>query len=105
MDQLREIVDVAIHRIVAVRRPLAIAVAAQVGRNDVPVGAQGLSHGVPVAAMVATAMHEQQRRRVRVTPLHEVQALALGEKRLRRWSGQIGRHIGVSITNDPGRLP
>ena len=77
MNQLREIVNVAIHRIVAFSRPLAIAVTTQVGRDNVPVGTQGLGDGVPVAAMVTPAMDQYQWRRVPIAPLNIMQAQAL----------------------------
>ena len=37
MDQLRQVIDVGRHRIVAVGRPLAVAVTPQIGRQNMPV--------------------------------------------------------------------
>ena len=59
VDELGEVVDVAGHRVAAVGGPLAVAVAAQVGRDDVPVVPQGRRRPVPVATVVAPAVHEQ----------------------------------------------
>jgi hypothetical protein len=58
-------------------------VAAQVGGDDVVVAAQVLGHPVPVAAVVAPAVHQDQRRRAGIAPVDVVQPQALGDERLR----------------------
>ena len=83
VDELGEVVDVAGHRVAAVGRPLAVAVAAQVGRDDVPVVPQRRRRPVPVPAVVAPAVEQEQRRLVRIAPVHVVQPEALGEVRVR----------------------
>jgi hypothetical protein len=78
MNELGEVVDVARHGVAAVPRPLAVAMPAQIGRNDVPAVAQPLRHPVPVAGMVAAAMDQHQRRRLRVAPVEIVKTKTLG---------------------------
>lgn len=96
MDELGEVVDVAGHGVAAVGRPLAVPVAAQIGRDDVPVMAQRLGDPIPVPAMVPAAMKEEQRRRAGVAPIHVVQAQPLGEIDPRGRAGHIGGrcHVG-----------
>src|SRR3546814_1943819 len=62
VDELRDVADIVRHRIDAALDPFGIAVSAQVGGDDVPVVAQPLRHPVPVAAMIAPAVNQQQRR-------------------------------------------
>jgi len=50
MHNLRKIVDIARHGIVARSGPRGIAIAAQIGRDDVIVVAERLRHPVPVSA-------------------------------------------------------
>ena len=92
MDQLREVVDVGGHRIAAVRRPLAVAMTAQIGREDVPVATQRRGDPVPVAAMIPPAMDEQQRRRARISPIDIVQPQPLREINARGRSGAVEGH-------------
>ena len=97
IDQLREVVDVAGHGVGAGRRPLAIAMAAQVGRDDVPVVAQPLRHPVPIAAMVLAAVQQDQRRRVRVAPVDVMQPQPLREIDPRGGAGGfLLRHGGIA---------
>src|SRR5581483_11598169 len=91
VDQLGQVVDVALHVVVAVRGPLAVAVPAQIGGDDVPVGAQGRRDPVPVAAVITPAVNQEQRRLVRVPPVDVVQAQALGEERVRGGTGHRAR--------------
>src|SRR6185312_17359635 len=56
MDQLREVIEVIRHCVMARGGPGGIAVAAQVRGDDVIVVAQGRGDPVPVAAMVPPAM-------------------------------------------------
>src|SRR3546814_7960005 len=60
MDQLREVIDEAVHVVIAVRRPGAVAMPAQVGGDDMITALQLFGDPVPVAAMVAAAVDEQQ---------------------------------------------
>ena len=91
MDELGQVVDVARHRVVAGRRPGGIAMPAQVGGDDVVFVAQCGGHPVPVAAVVAPAMQQQQRRRGRVAPVHVVQPQPLREIDAGRWDRQRSR--------------
>src|SRR5205823_1167564 len=65
--------------IIAVGRPLAVAMAAQVRRQDMPVLAQRIGNPVPVAAVVAPTMDEEQRRPCRIAPIDIMQAKPLRE--------------------------
>src|SRR2546428_8826281 len=64
VDELGEVVDVAGHRVAAVGGPLAVAVAAKSGRDDVPGLAPRPRRPGPVATVGAPALHDHQRRRV-----------------------------------------
>ena len=86
IDQLREVVDVVRHCVMAGIRPLRVAMPAQIGCDDVILVRQRPRDPVPVAAMVAPAVDQQQRRRVRVPPIHVMQAQALREEHPRGWS-------------------
>src|SRR5215510_6836998 len=77
MDQLRKVVDVARHGVAAVGRPLAVPVAPEIRRDDVPVVPEGLRRPVPVPAMIASAVHEEEGWLVGVAPVDVVQAQAL----------------------------
>jgi hypothetical protein len=87
MDELREIVDVADHIVGAGARPCAVAVAAQIRRDHVPASTQALRHPIPVAAMVAPAVQQDERRRGAVAPVDVVEAQALREEDPRRGAG------------------
>ena len=63
LEQLRHVEDVVDHGVLPAARPLRIAVAAQVGGDDVELLAQFLRHPVPVAAVVPAAVDEHHRRR------------------------------------------
>ncbi len=82
VDELREVVDVAGHRVAAVRRPLAVAMPPQVGRDDVPVLPERLRRPVPAAAVIPATMDQEERRLLRMAPVHVVKAQALGEVRV-----------------------
>src|SRR6266478_876970 len=77
MNELGEIVDKTRHGVAAVLRPLAVAMPAQIGRDDVPAVAKPLHHPVPAARMIAAAMDQHQRRRVRIAPIEIMQTQAL----------------------------
>src|SRR5262249_16444524 len=97
MDELGEIVDVARHVVIAVGRPLAVAVTAQVGRDDVPLVPQPRGDPIPVAAMIAPAVEQDQRRRPRIAPVDVMQAQTLGEIDPRGGTGGfVVDHMGES---------
>src|SRR5262245_24607155 len=98
MDELVEIVDVFGHRVAAVGGPLTVAVAAKIGRDDVPVVAQRLCGPVPVATVIAPTVKEQQRWLRRVAPVDVMQAQTLREERVRvhRAARYHGAHAGGS---------
>ena len=80
VNQLGKVIDEGVGFIIAVRRPGAIAVAAQIGGNDVPIFCQLFSHPIPAAAVIAPAVLEDQRRRVAIAPIDIVQAQALRDE-------------------------
>src|SRR3546814_18862954 len=59
----------SVHVILPIGRPGAVAMAAQVGRDDMIAVRQSFGDPVPASAMVATAVDEQQRRRRLVPPI------------------------------------
>ena len=69
----------AAERVATVGRPLAVAVAAQVGSQDVPFAPQSRSHPVPIAAMVPPTMQKHQRECSRISPIDVVEPQALRE--------------------------
>src|SRR5215471_12628122 len=73
MNELREVVDIARHAVVAVLRPLAIAMPTQIRRDDVPAIAQSPRYPVPIARMIAAAMDQDERGRIRVSPIEIMQ--------------------------------
>ena len=81
--ELRDVGDVVDHRVVATEHPLGITVATQVRSDDVVVAAQVLRYPVPVAAVVAAAVDEQQGRGSFVSPIGVMQAQPLREVRAR----------------------
>ena len=93
--QLRQVIDVVGHGVVTCRGPGGIAVPAQIGRNDVVVSAQIGGDPVPIAAVIAPAMQQDERRRVRIAPVHVVQSQTLGEIDARGRSG-FRQHILVT---------
>src|SRR5579871_2188850 len=92
VDQLGEVVDEGAHRIVAAGRPGAVAMAAQVGGDDVVVAAQVLGHPVPVAAVVAPAVQQDEVRRAVVAPVDIVEPKPLGDVALRGWAEALVGH-------------
>ena len=93
VDQLREVIDAGAHRIVAISRPAAVAVTAQVRRDDVPVMAQFLGHPVPAAAMVPPAMQQDQGRRIGIAPIDIMKAHALRDIAVGSRSGDHAKQI------------
>ena len=77
MDDLGQVVDVGRLVIAAANRPRAVAMAAKVRRDDMVAIAKPFGDPVPVAAMVAPAVDQQQRGRGLVAPVDIVQSQAL----------------------------
>ena len=99
--QLGDVVDVVDGGVAAAHQPLRIAVAAQIGRDDVVVVLELLRHPVPVAAMVAPAMHKQHGRRPFVAPIHVVQPQPLREVDVGgRPSLQFGASVQARASSD-----
>ena len=96
MDQLGEIVDVGGDLIVA-SRPLAVAVTAQIGGDDMLVVLQAGSDPVPIAAMIASAMQQQQRGRIGISPIDVMQSQTLREINARGRAGAVERHPCVPL--------
>ncbi len=92
MDQLRQIIDVVRHGVAAGRRPGGITVAAQVRCDHVVVPPQIAGDPVPVAAMIASAMQQDQRRRIGVAPVDVVQTHSLRDEMPRGRTGFHQRH-------------
>ena len=82
VDQLGQIINEGRHGIVAAGGIGAVAVAADVGGDDVIVAAQILGHPVPVAAVVAPTVQQDQRRGIGVSPVGVVQPQALRDEGL-----------------------
>jgi hypothetical protein len=59
---------------------------AQIRRHDMKAVAEFFGHPVPVAAMIPSAMDEQQWRRAVIAPIDIMQAKALGKIELRSWA-------------------
>src|SRR3546814_20926742 len=83
MDELREVIDEAVHVILPIGRPGAVAMAAQVGRDDMIAVRQSFGDTVPASAMVATAVDEQQPRRRLVPPIGIMQLQSLRDEAVR----------------------
>ncbi len=94
VDQLGQVVDIGGGVVDPVRRPGAVAVAAQVRGDDVPVVAQLARHPVPAAAMVASAMHQQQRRGGGIAPVDIVQPQPLRDEDVRGRPGKVVHRHG-----------
>src|SRR3546814_10762698 len=80
VDELGDVIDMGRRRIAAVGGPLAVAMAPEVGRDDVTVRPQLLRHPIPVAAMIATAVQQEEGRRVRIAPVNIMQPQARSEE-------------------------
>ena len=87
MDQLRQIVDHVVGRIIAVADPVAVAMAAMVHRHDMVVFAQLLGDPVPAPRVVAPAMDQHQRRLAAIAPVEIMQPQPLRNEGLRSRSG------------------
>src|SRR3546814_12551135 len=73
----------SVHVILPIGRPGAVAMAAQVGRDDMIAVRQSFGDPVPASAMVATAVDEQQRRRRLVPPIDIMQLQPLRDEAVR----------------------
>ena len=78
MNELRDIVGVINHVVGAAGDPLTVTMSAQVGCDHVVMLTEFTRHPVPVAAMITTTMHQQQRRCLGIPPIHVVQTQPLG---------------------------
>ena len=58
MDELGQIKYVGRHWVVAIARPSAIAVSAQIGRDDMPILAQCLRRPIPAAAVITATVQQ-----------------------------------------------
>src|SRR6266542_2432040 len=103
VDELGEVVDIAGHRVAPIRRPLAVAMAPQVGRDHVPVVPERGRGPVPVPAVITPAVDQEQRRLAGIAPVHAVQPQPLGEVHVRRRSRCAVAHrvgAGPSASDD-----
>ena len=77
IDERRQIKDIlrdAVHR---TGGPAAVAVPAEVGRQDSKVSEKRPDYPIPAARVVAAAVHEDQVRLAVVTPVPEVELQAM----------------------------
>jgi hypothetical protein len=72
LHQARQIVDLVSQAVAAAGRPFRIAMPAKVGRHDMKVSPQRARQMIPAAGMIETAMNQEQRRGLRVTPVGEM---------------------------------
>ena len=72
LHQARQIVDMVGQALAAAGRPFRIAMPAKVGRHDMKVAPQRARQMIPAAGMIETAVNQEQRRRLRVTPVGEM---------------------------------
>ena len=89
VHQLRQIINIAGDRIIAGHVPLAVAVTAKIGTDDMPILAQLHRRPVPTARMIAPAMEQDQRRFVGISPVDIMQPRALRNDTLRGRAGQV----------------
>ena len=87
MDELREIIQVTRVAIASAYYVGGITVTAEIGRNDVKSISKSLCNPVPIMTVVSVAMHKQQWRRVRVSPVQVMETESLTIVRVRRGSG------------------
>src|SRR5262249_36234365 len=74
MHKLSNVVDVVDLAVAAARRPVAVAVAAQVRCDNVIAIAQAFGDPVPIPAMIPSAMYHQEVGRTLVAPVDIVEA-------------------------------
>jgi hypothetical protein len=72
LHQARQIVDMVSQAVAAAGRPFRLAMPAKVGRHDMKVAPQRARQMIPTAGMIETAMNQEQRRGLRVTPVGEM---------------------------------
>jgi hypothetical protein len=77
IDQVGEIQQQRGHGVIGIGRPGAVAMAAQIRGDHVPVGGQFARDPVHRMGMVEAAVLQDQRRRIRVAPVEIVQAQGL----------------------------
>ena len=103
--KLVEIEHVIDHRVAAADRPVGIAMAAKVGRDQMEMPAQLERDPVPVAAMVASAVHQDRHRLVRVAPVDVVKLEPLGIEVVRRGPNNIGDNIRHGASSGRAQRP
>ena len=77
IDQIGEVEHMKRTEVSAVRRPLAIAMSAQVGRNNVPTIPHRMRRPIPAARVITRTVDEQEKRRAFVPPINIVELQAL----------------------------
>src|SRR5690349_10929988 len=87
MNELSKVVDVRVHAIVPFRRPSAVAMAAKVRRDHVPVLGQLLCGPIPAAAVIASSVDENDGRCIGVAPVDVMEPQALRDDAVRIGSG------------------
>src|SRR5581483_6930955 len=91
IHELMQIQHVIDHRVTAADRPVGVAVAAQIGRDDMKVAPQLERDPVPIAAMIAPTVHQDREWLVGVAPIHVMQLQPLRIEVVRRRADDI-RH-------------
>ena len=89
-QQRRHVEDVVDHGIRAADRPCRIAVAAEVGCDDVEGAAELSGDPVPAPAVVPPAVQEQQRGVLDIAPIHVVELQPLRVEVVRCGSEELG---------------
>lgn len=87
MDQLSEIIQVARMAIASAHYMGGITMTSEVGRDDMKSVPKSLRDPVPIVTVVSVAMHKQQWRRVRVSPVQVMETESLTIVRVRSGSG------------------
>ena len=99
LEQARQIEDVIENGVVTADSPGAVAVAAQVGRDDVISITQLLGYEIPAARVISPAVEQHQQGRFAVTVVDVVESEPLGEEAVRGGAGLIGQ-----VSKRPGRV-
>ena len=108
LDQHRDIQRVKDREIGAVARPVAVAMAAQIGCDHVPMMPQCARRPVPAARVIAAAVEQQEQRRAVVAPVEVMQIQPLGSEnsgnRLELVGGGHGAHaVSLGMPRVPSR--
>ena len=102
VHELGDVVDVVDQGVAGPDHPLGVTVAPKIRRDDVVFAAQRLRDPVPVAAVVAPSVNEQQWGRVLVSPGDVVKPEALREVTVR--GGARNGILHADIVADRGRI-